>query len=1583
MQYLRTLLRILPLLLFAGTVVMAAAPALLPVPGWAPDREHIPAAVAWPTLREQQPAMRLVVITGNVGVSGYHRLARRLHAALDTRYVLNGDDIYHIHDAWIEPKGSPTKDEAYGRSWEMAKEVLTLIDGKPQADVLFVTSLGARMDEVDFQLRVKAFAEAGGVVVISGSYYPAEASPLAEVWPGVPGKNRSWMNGGSNVEDRTLLAGVPTEQLTAHSWINFLEPAAGATLLASGQAGAAALRRVGKGTLVLLPVGPFSQHAFSLNTLVNLYDHDDIWLRYCDTLLFQLVRGTDALPALAHLQDNLPAAAPGQPYALTATVTNRAATAEMQLTLHVAAPRGAVLHVEERPLTLPAGETSTLEFTIPVAASWPAGRYPVYLTVADAGKQIQLHQALQYLTVQGQVQLALVTAQKGYKLGETAELLITASSPAPWTGRVACGVFDFRGRLLHADSQQVTLTAEEQQIPFTFPLIDHGVTVDAYHVQVAAMQDTVEWGRASGKVYKYEPWSMRNEYQWSTWSGIACRQPSVIPRAMTLMAHAGMNALGYPGSSGLNYAAERWGWRYYNEGVGMNTFSPVIEYENVAEIEEAGLKQAASFMNRPEMNSAAFIIGSVGEEAGFQSGWGKRYYWDTPVAPEKACKAFQWYLRTHYPDIATLNQAWGTHFTAFDDVQLTKEFSGANPTLDADGWATPSTLNPAAGADKVTRAPYADTADFYNWYYDQIVDVARKILREKINPRTMTMSSAPTIGSADYDIREAGPSGWYGYQRSMISEGEEPGFGLTWGHFDWDVKTDNLFWEYLITRSGHNNYWVDVPLMFNRDMSHTRASFAMRKWTNQFAGHERIVLDSRPVASQVGILGVNGNVLHRTVGYMATSLKIAATQAGFGFTTASWHDLARFTILFVVGRRSVSPAQADALDAYVRNGGTLVFTPQFFAETEHSVTVPLSPGAGLDKRWQFTVTDRVGMLPTNFREEWQTIALDGMAPELAGLQLSGLKVLRETVDAPGWTTRTSYADGLPALMERGHGKGKLIFLNAISYSHRYIQFVSPTDANRQGMYKLVEALCAQSGARRDLRLDGPLDQTLHLSLKNYADASGDIQYVFVYNYGECPYVAGSLNWLGPQRAAYDVLAAAPGQRAPLLGTDIPLQFRPGAGKLLAFVREPLAAVTVSATPQQCTAGEAITLTVGITAAGGQPVPGQFPLTVRVAGADGADLPGLTRSFSAAHGARFTLETALTDPTGEWTITLTDGISGLTGSARVMVRPSALATVAPTYQSQGWASEQWEAPRVSEDDFLQRLRDLAALYQRDHQQAGWMAKQNLAYYYDNYPGTRHALLRPLNELDWTGYVPAMQRALAGGQTLIVTGEDVNIDPGSGLATWPHADGKQLAALAQLLAAGKAVDISADGAIVRATMGAGTLILCRESVDAAGHRNEDARRWHAQFLARLAAADGWQTIPAPAESLLRDWWRGHAPLGAPSTLVTLADGTRQATLALDPAKPLAAVIVLTLPVAVTRAPPIRLTLLGAGAATVRYDLGCDNTVEGEATGAAATVDLTAPANANLQRERAERDGNYRLLIPLRLTATEIVEITVRLE
>lgn len=1222
--------------------ILVSGPSLDSPPGPTVTTAGLPGPATWTLLRHDRPLRLLAVVGKNAADAAYMRIARRMRASLDVRYLGGGDDIYHVNDKWIEPQANPNAKELTEYTRKIILDTLTSAAAKGSYDVVFFET-AELLKEADYQKALLAVAEAGAMVIVDASFYPEAGSALAAVWPGKP-KNPNWMQAGAERAEGPELAGLPLQRLRGHTYIPETEAAEGATALATGYCGALFMRKTGKGALLLCPTGPISKLYKAAVELGRVYDHDEIWLRLWDQALYTLLRGAEAVPAYADLRPGAKEALPGAEYVLPGKLVNRGWQGPLAVAVHVTNPRGKVVYSQEETVNLAAGAEEAREVRVPVAAGWAAGLYPVYLTVGDAKGKRQFQQALEYVPVAGPLNLVLAADKRGYQIGEEAKFDLTASARAPWTGNLLFGVYDFRGRLLAAQVRPVTLGEQPQDVAFSWKVTENGVRDYLYWVEVAAVQGTEEWGRAETKVYDYTRWSMRNEYQWSTWAGIACSPPSLTPRNMQLMAFAGMNSLGYPGRSELFYPAERWGWHYYNEGVGMNTFSPVIEYENEAEIEAQLLKEAKGQDQWPDMTTAAFALASVGEEAGFKNGWGQRYYWDTPVAPDKAGRALQWYLKTKYPTIADLNAAWKTNYQAWDEVKLTKEFSGRVPTLEADGWAHPKDSPLGAGVTAVTLAPYQDTADFYNWYYDQIVTVARKILREKINPVALTMSSAPTIGSANYDVRLSGPGAWNEGQTWSLMTGPEPGYGLIWGHFDWSVMTENMFWGFLLSRGGHNNYWVDVPLMFNNDLSLTRSTMAMRRWTAGLAGHERAILDSREYVSEVGVLKPNGVGSSLTSGNMANSIQVALQQGGFGFAVADPAKLGGYKAVFAVGRQALSAAEAAQLDAYVQGGGTLVVTDRFGTQTELGTAAPAAPGQGLAARWGLSLPGPFAPIAQNHSNDLQSFPLDGVDPAFAGMKLAGLVAFKEKVTAPEWKQLAAYPDGTPALLSRALGKGRLVYLNAVYQSHWYIQWVTPTGAERQGLYRFVEWVAAQSGAKRTLRLEGDPREFLHMAVQQFTDPTGKIGYVIVRTNGEVPWTAGKLTWLGAQTAGYDLLGGETGKAAPALGKEVALNLRPGQGRLLAFTAAPVKTVRLTATPARMAAGSPVKLTVQVLDAAGKAVPGSFPLELKATAA-GTALPGLARSFSAESGGGITLNTALNDPAGKWTLTVTDGVSG--------------------------------------------------------------------------------------------------------------------------------------------------------------------------------------------------------------------------------------------------------------------------------------------------------------------------------------------------
>ncbi len=1581
---------ILAACIFSLSAARAAdGPQLDVVPGPIVEPAGRPEVASWPVLRYKKPVRILVVLDKRSSAGPFLRIARRLRAVLEIRYLTRGSNaIYHVNDKWIEPKENPTREELAAYSQQVVLDTFRVEEGRCPYDVIFLTT---GIDNKRLPSAVLSCVEAGALLVVTGNHWPPADSPLSQFWPAKATGRNTWHSGGASRNDAAALAGVPLQRLKGHRWMPLAEPSEGAVSLAEGETGAAFVRDVGKGKLLFVPSGPISRFYSAIETLQRQYDHDEIWLRFWDHVVYELTRSADAFPVYTDL--SAPAAvSAGHEGVVEAKLVNRSFAGPLAVGIHVTNPTGRVVFRKEESITVPVGVAHSFQVQVPAALDWGSGLYPVSLTVGDPKTQRRMHQSLQFLPVRGRLALKVTTDKRGYRLGEAARILVTVSSDESWSGELALGVYDFRGRVLHAVSREVAVSDEPLTLEFTWRLVDHGVRVDTFPTHVVARKDGREWARAETRFYKYEAWSTRNEYQWSTWARVACGPPSTVPVGMRLMAHAGMNALGYPGRPEIHYPAERWGWRYYNENIGTNTFSPVIEYENDAEIEAALLKQVESRKDRRDLFSAAFVLGSVGEEAGFKRGWGTRYYWDTPVAPEKACKAFRWFLKEKYPSVDQLNRVWGTQYRSWVEIKLTREFSpgrgGRLVKLDADGWAHPTESPLGEGVSRVTPAPMADTGEFYNWYYDRIIAAAKRILRERVNPVTRIIASAPTIGTSRlYDVRPAGPSAWNDSQWHALIDGPEPGFGLIWGHFDWSVKTDNMFWGWLLTRSGHNNYWVDVPLMFNNDLTHTRASFAMRRWTHRLAGHERIILDSRPAPCDVGLLEPNGLYQETTPNYMSKSLQVALSQGGFGLPGKGAEDLNRYRIVYAVAHQAVSDHEARRLEAYVAGGGTLVFTPRFATQTEHGVPYSVLPGCGLAEKWQLRVTGRTDPIPRYHNHKMLSFRWSppGSAhqDETTLQTVSTFAVFREQVQHEGWTPSAAYEDGTPAILTRRLGKGRLVYLNAVYNSHRYIQWVTPTGPARQGFYKLVEWLCEQAGARRTLRIDGRPAETLHMAVKQFTDPTGYIRYVILRTGGEVPWASGTLRWLGDQTAGYDILGGEIGKPAPLVGTELPVTLKPGAGKLLGFTNRPLKQLRLEVSPAKIVAGGPLRVTPHVLGDDGKPVPGSFPFELRVSAA-GADVPGMTRSFSAESGQTITVHTALSDPMGVWTVTITDGISGLSASGRMEVEAPASVDAAPGFVAPAWPSEVEEPVVLDPQQFVTRLMALSKLYREDHSQDGWLTKQRLGYFYELLPETRHAILRPLLEVDWREYTQAIRARVESGAVLVLTGEDMGLHPGSGLATYPHREAHQFEAIATTLKDARWSLATRDGDTIAASLeGVLVLILCRESIDAAGHDNPSLARWQQRWLAELTMAEGNQKgIPAPSATKLRRWWMGAEPITKGQRVVTWLDGNiRQVELSVSSNESVGKTFAFVIPPTGT---VMQTTLRAdvAGQGTVTFDVGCDGSLDGKLSAGDSHVALKlTDAVARVADTGPYRDDNGWRIVPVRVQSDGEVHLTIR--
>jgi hypothetical protein len=309
--------------------------------------------------------------------------------------------------------------------------------------------------------------------------------------------------------------------------------------------------------------------------------------------------------------------------------------------------------------------------------------------------------------------------------------------------------------------------------------------------------------------------------------------------------------------------------------------------------------------------------------------------------------------------------------------------------------------------------------------------------------------------------------------------------------------------------------------------------------------------------------------------------------------------------------------------------------------------------------------------------------------------------------------------------------------------------------------------------------------------------------------------------------------------------------------------------------------------------------------------------------------------------------------------------------APGFVPWGWPSEIYEPVQLTPGQFVDRLRALASLYRTDQSGAGWMAKQQLGYYYDYFPGTRHALLQPLLEADWGAYSGPVRQAVSDGAELILTGEDLGIHPGSGLGVYPHHEAGQLAAIVNALDGATWYLASGDGDTVVASLGRGRVILCRESIDAAGNDNPSAVGWQRRWLGELKA-EGSTRLSPPTRARLQRWWAGGAALAGRRIITWFEGNHRELKFTLGPDHASGEVFCFVVP-PTGDVKEVVVHVTGTGADKVRFDVGCDNVADPD----------WQRAVASQARSALYRDDNGWRVIPVRVSAGAKCEVHLRIE
>jgi hypothetical protein len=263
----------------------------------------------------------------------------------------------------------------------------------------------------------------------------------------------------------------------------------------------------------------------------------------------------------------------------------------------------------------------------------------------------------------------------------------------------------------------------------------------------------------------------------------------------------------------------------------------------------------------------------------------------------------------------------------------------------------------------------------------------------------------------------------------------------------------------------------------------------------------------------------------------------------------------------------------------------------------------------------------------------------------------------------------------------------------------------------------------------------------------------------------------------------------------------------GSGMVLAAV--PYEVTAALHVPPSVQAGERIQIRLTLDAV--HDTIGQHVVALSVTGPDGRVVPAFSRTVPMSGAVAVELATALNDLPGDYTVRMQDLATGAVATGTFSLRRKSLPEMLPAFRLD-WPSEALPSRQVSDKRFLDDLSHLAQVYATPGGD-----RFRLSFYQQHHGDTRYNLMMNLCAVDWRLHEGAMKRALEGGMTIILTGEDLGYNPTLRFASYVHNDGHQLEVLGRITAGTAPVVSRSRPSLHLYRIGRGRLILDRESWD----------------------------------------------------------------------------------------------------------------------------------------------------------------------
>ena len=620
-------------------------------------------------------------------------------------------------------------------------------------------------------------------------------------------------------------------------------------------------------------------------------------------------------------------------------------------------------------------------------------------------------------------------------------------------------------------------------------------------------------------------------------------------------------------------------------------------------------------------------------------------------------------------------------------------------------------------------------------------------------------------------------------------------------------------------------------------------------------------------------------------------LYTALAASGYAPKYVKPDEFAACKVLFVPYVEAIDAETAALLRRYVDGGGSLVAFPTLARYDAGGKPYPTCPGAGLEQLMGFTADpawvmgrSQVEFPGRNaareaFAESW---IIGGEKPEAAQaadrepplffdlpIHVGGhpnhycpeghqklANLAKDTVVVG------HHQDGEPLFTWRKVGAGEAICFNVLLAGDSFLPF--PVNDATETFRAVIDQLVRRRGVTpafefRNLRA---YDEGINDFVTMQYDLPGtSIRVLALFGDHRGRTAHARLRIRKPFTVVHDLLA---GESLPLLRDpardvlETAVVVEPGRWRLFALGTAPPAQPALAG-PASAALGDTVTFTLG-----GDRTETAYG-RIDVVGPDGAPLPHHAASVSLAPGERATVRLRLDERVANgkpWRIRFTDAISAQVADASLSVQASAEATALakasvpaePEMKSRQLARR---GPEVSAEEFIALLERLRSL----HFSTEPVDKRLSSAFSFEMGGSRQDALRRLACTDWTTMSAALADHVAAGRRLYLVGEDLGVDPESGVSLTPGRRPRIVEALQGLVGSGRATLHAVAGApdLRLLAIGKGFILLDRRSPDAAGNSNLHLaifqRQWRTGMQRLGLAPEGGKPPlgPATAEPL----------------------------------------------------------------------------------------------------------------------------------